>query len=219
MVSPRSRADLAVEVVLGGASVPQATTVLNTTDPEICGREHTLDDLVIDAENRGVRDVVAILRPAAAGFEAPPPTPPLAPFVLDNRDCRFEPHARVVGVGTVLEVVNSDDVLHTVHLYGPRERNLALPTRGSRQSFALEEPGLYLVRCDVHGWMQAFIRVVDESFYALSDEAGRLRIEGAPAGDALLELWHERLGSRRAEVRVDPAASSPVRIDYSLEAP
>lgn len=199
-------------------SLPEPTQILNTTDPEVCGRLHELADLVVDAETRGVRDVVAILRPLSVRRATPagaPQPPPL--FLLDNRGCRFVPHGGVVPVGTILEATNSDDVLHTVHLYGPQEKNLALAIKGFRTRLVLEHPGLYLVRCDVHGWMQAFIRVVEEPYYAMSDESGRFRIEGAPPGDYVLELWHERLGTLETTVHIANDQMSTVRIDYSPE--
>ena len=209
---------LSGEVRLLGDAVPEPTPVLNTTDPEVCGRLHELGDLVVDPETRGVRDVVAILHPVSENPDAPVRAPEARPpFLLDNRGCRFVPHGGVVPVGTILETTNSDDVLHTVHLYGPQERNLALAIKGFRARFTLEHPGLYLVRCDVHGWMQAFIRVVEEPYYAISDESGRFRIDGAPPGDYTLELWHERLGTRETTVHIANDEISAVRIDYSPE--
>ena len=97
------------------------------------------------------------------------------------------------------------------------EKNLALAIKGFRTRFTLERPGLYLVRCDVHGWMQAFIRVVEEPYYAISDESGRFQIDGAPPGDYTLELWHERLGTRETTVHIGNDQISAVRIDYSPE--
>ena len=209
---------LSGEVGLLGDSLPEPTQILNTTDPEVCGRLHELEDLVVDPETRGVRDVVAILRPLSEIVGAPVRAPPLrSPFLLDNRGCRFVPHASVAPVGTILEATNSDDVLHTVHLYGPQEKNLALAIKGFRTRLTLEGPGLYVVRCDVHGWMQAFIRVVEEPYYAMSDESGRFRIDGAPPGDYTLELWHERLGTLETTVHIAHDEVSTVRIDYSPE--
>jgi len=38
-------------------------------------------------------------------------------IVLDNRDCEFAPRVLVAPVGSDLEVVSSDPVLHTAHAY------------------------------------------------------------------------------------------------------
>ena len=205
------------EVVLAGEVAAEATPVLNTTDPEECGRLHTLDDLVVDERTRGVRDVIAILRPSDDAVATPTASPPAEPFVLDNLDCRFSPRTAVLPVGTVLEAKNSDEVLHTVHIYGPKEKNLALPLQGSSASFSLEQPGLYPVRCDVHGWMQATIRVVDGPFYAVSDDRGRFEIGGVPDGEYSLELWHERLGSLTRMVRAEEGRVAAVKMSYPGE--
>jgi hypothetical protein len=58
------------------------------------------------------------------------------------------------------------------------------------------------VRCDVHGWMEAYIAVVDHPFYAVSDERGSYEIRGLPPGTYTVETWHERLGTQSTEVTV-----------------
>src|SRR5215472_15582295 len=46
---------------LAGSETPTATRVENSTDPEVCGRVHTLENLVVSADNRGVQDVIVAL--------------------------------------------------------------------------------------------------------------------------------------------------------------
>lgn len=204
-------------VRLAGTGLPTATRIDNTTDPDACGRAHTLDDLSLDAATRGVMNTFATLRPVGdPAIDLPEGWVPGKLF-LDNIGCRFEPHAAMVPVGTVLETSNRDEVLHTVHLYGPEEVNLSLPIRGASIERELKLPGLYAVRCDVHGWMQAFIQVVDHPFYSLSDREGRFQIDSVPAGDYVLELWHERLGDRDLRVRIEAGQAKVVAIEYSLE--
>ncbi|MEE2776919.1 MAG: hypothetical protein VYE73_09185 [Acidobacteriota bacterium] len=207
-------------VRLAGSELPTPTTIANTTDPEACGPEHSLEELVVDAATRGVSNVFAVLRRVAgdadgtaAAVDAPSPTT----LLLDNVGCRFVPRAAIVPTGTQLETTNSDEVLHTVHFYGPVEFNLALPLRGVRVSRQLDRPGLYAVRCDVHGWMQALIRVVDDAYFAISNEAGRFEIESIAPGSYVLEVWHERLGTRTVDVEVGTRSAVEVSVDYDSE--
>lgn len=200
-------------VILAAGAVPEATEVLNTTDPEACGRVQSHRDLVVSEDGRGIRDVIVALNgvPRDAADVEP------GRLVLANRDCRFEPHAAVATVGSALETVNEDGVLHTVHLYGAREENLSLPVRRMSRSVVLDTPGMITILCDVHGWMRAYVRVDTHPFHAVTDAAGRFRLPDAPAGTWELEVWHERLGSQRRTVRLDAGSSREIEITYSLD--
>ena len=92
--------------------------------------------------------------------------------------------------------------------------NMALPHHGSRAARIARDPGMVVVKCDVHAWMQAFIRVDPHPFHAVSDAEGRFRISDIPPGSYVLESWHERLGPLRRPVRIEPGETLSVDIEY-----
>jgi hypothetical protein len=197
---------------LAGDEVPSSTCVENATDPVICGRTKTLEDLLVSASNRGIQNVIVALT------DVPRQKIPLrrpGRLVLDNRECRFVPHASVLTVGSTVEATNSDPVLHTTHLYGAIEANIALPFEGSSVTRVIDKPGIIVIRCDVHGWMQAFIRVDDHPFHAVSDATGSFRIENIPAGTYHLEAWHEKLGLQNKTVRIEARKTERIEMEYS----
>ncbi|HXV61746.1 MAG TPA: ATP-binding protein [Vicinamibacteria bacterium] len=200
-------------VRLVGGDFPPPTRIENTTDPEVCGREHTLDDAVVSPENHGVRYAIVAMLDVPANAIPPFESSTLT---IDNIDCRFSPHAGVVRAGSSIEARNSDPILHTTHLYGPAEVNISLPMEGAAGVRRLEKAGLYAVRCDVHGWMKAAIRVDPHPFHAVTDENGEFHIEDAPAGTYRLESWHERLGRREVVVEVREGETASVRFEYAL---
>ena len=197
-------------VRLSGQGVVTPTIIENSTDPEICGREHTLQDLIVGPD-RGIRYVIAALVDVP---EARIPQIVDEPLIIDNRGCRFTPHVGVVMAGTVIEVTNSDPVLHTTHLYGAMETNLALPTAGLRVSRVAEGIGMVVVKCDVHGWMQSFLRIDPHPFHAVTDANGAFRINNIPSGDYTLEFWHERLGQLHRSIRIEPAQTTEITLSY-----
>lgn len=201
-----------VRLVEGVALEP--TRILNTTDPEICGEEQTLQDILL-SEDRGIKNVIIALRNGVDVLDRTGQTVEPETLMLDNVECRFEPHAAAITTGSTVEAHNSDAVLHTTHLYGPREINFSLPLEGMSSSRVLESPGMYIVKCDVHGWMQAYIRVDDHPFHAVTDADGRFRIDGLPAGTYTLEVWHESLGPLERRFVIEADTSTAIEIEYS----
>lgn len=199
-------------VKLGPGPVPEVTRILNTTDPEVCGRSHALDDLVVSPENRGIRYVIVALADVP---EARIPSFAPGRLILENADCRFTPHASVITVGGTIEAVNRDPVLHTTHFYGSLEANLSLPIQGARSTRTAHRAGLIGVRCDLHGWMQAFIRVDPHPFHAVTDASGTFRIPDIPAGTFTVESWHQKLGTERRTVRIEAGKTEHLEVEYS----
>jgi len=197
----------------GEGQVPSPTMVANTTDPTVCGQLQTLDDLLVSNDNRGIQHAIITLTDVPKEK-----IPPLQPdqLVLDNRGCRFVPHVSVLTVGSTIKALNSDPVLHTVHLYGVVEANLALPAQRSRVTTPIAQQGLLIVRCDVHGWMQAFIQVDDHPFHAVSDATGSFRIKEIPAGTYRLKSWHEQLHEQKTIVRIEAGQTAWAEIVYPL---
>jgi plastocyanin len=211
-VVPRGSGAIAGVVRLAGRP-PEPTIVENTTDPHVCGERQRLDDIVVSETGGLANAIVAVDGAFVEEGSSPAPTK----LVLDNRSCRFEPHASVLTTGSTIEATNSDDVLHTTHLYGPTETNFSLPAKGASQSRTLDRAGIYAVKCDLHGWMQAFVRVDDHPFHAVTDGEGRFRIEGVPPGAYRLDAWHERFGTREIQVEVERNETVDVTIEYRLE--
>lgn len=202
-------------VRLAGTELPAPAVIENTTDPEVCGRVQRAGDLVVDADSRAIANVIVSLRDVP-GEHVPSPVQP-SRLVLDNRDCQFVPRVAVLTVGSTIEAVSHDDVLHTVHLYGALEHNIALPDASASRTVTVDEPGMIAVLCDVHGWMKAYVRVDAHPFHAVTGPDGTFAIDDVPAGSYQLEVWHERLGSQTVTVRVERGAGDELDIAYALE--
>jgi plastocyanin len=210
-------------ITFEGEEIPMQNSSPIVTDPQICEKHgkdgrYPLEDYVIDPETRGIRYVMVFLKGDAVRKWAGTPRQDL---VLDNRDCRFEPHVGLLTVGSTIEVKNSDEVYHTTHLYGPGgfQFNPGLTTRGASEKTELTRPGLYQVKCDRHGWMIAWLRVDDHPFHAVTDAKGQYEITGIPPGKHQVEVFHEKFGERPApgetlevEIEVDQTATLDLKL-------
>ena len=198
-------------VFFKGETIPDATVIENLTDPQSCGIRHSFEDLLISRQNRGIQNVILAL----ANEDFPPkPSPKGEKLILDNRKCRFEPHVAVLTTGSTVEAVNSDPIFHTTHLYyGSLSRNLSLHV-GGKASQPINRSGFVIVKCDIHGWMKAFIRVDNHPFHAVSDTNGRFQIRGIPEGSYTLEVWHEYFGEQKLAVTVKDGKTVTLEIEY-----
>jgi plastocyanin len=144
---------------------------------------------------------------------APAPKPGRA--VLDQQRCRFVPHVLAVAVGSTVEIVNGDRILHGVRAQSGRAPvfDLAMPSKDQRVARKLEKPGVVAVRCDVHAWMSAWIVVADAPV-AVSGADGGFAIPEVPPGSWTVTAWHESLGERTAIVTVPEGGAGTVEIVF-----
>ena len=54
-------------------------------------------------------------------------------------------------------------------------------------------------KCDVHGWMNAYVGVLDHPYFAVTDKDGKFELKALPPGTYTIEAWHEKLGAQTAE--------------------
>ena len=141
--------------------------------------------------------------------------PPVENLVLDNNKCQFEPHAAVITTGSTIETRNSDEVYHTTNLFGKlTKENIPLVSKGTSHTTKVRIGELISVKCDKHGWMQAFIRVDPHPFHAVSDSDGKFAIAGVPVGTYKLKLWHETFSKQDVEVTVKENESVTLDLKY-----
>ena len=178
--------------------------------------------------NRGTRVVQqAVLTTADGGLanvfitldgsfpESPMPT---APVMIDQRGCLYGPRVVGVRVGQTLAVRNSDALMHNVHGVSATGNgfNVSQPKAGMVRAFRMTgEETMLRLRCDVHGWMTAYIGVVNHPYFSVSSADGAFDIAGVPAGAYTIRTWHERYGELTQTVRVTAGATTTVDIGYT----
>ena len=146
-----------------------------------------------------------------------PQTPvPTEPVVVDQRGCVYGPRVVGVRVGQVLQVRNSDDVLHNVFCPDKctNKMNLGTWPKGKTKSFTYTTPCASTVLCNVHPEMQAYVVVVETPWFTVSAKDGSYAIKDVPAGTYTLKIWHEKL--KGAPVSVTVPATGSVKQDFAL---
>jgi plastocyanin len=160
--------------------------------PELFGHARQITrELRVD-EAGGVAGAMVVVIDPERGL-APKPRQ----LEIVNEDLAFRPRMQVATLGSDVAMVNRDEEFHNVHAFqrGRTLFNFALPTVDTVLHHKLRRRGLISLQCDVgHEWMSAFIFVAPHPYMAVTDDAGRFRIDGLPPGEYRLAAWHEWLG-------------------------
>ncbi len=168
-------------------------------------------------QNGLVQNAFAYIKQGLKDYDYPPAD---GPAKLDQIGCLYTP--RVIGVrtGQPIEFMNSDALLHNVHTVAKSNVafNIAQPFKGKVDIKTFARPEVMVkTKCDIHPWMAAYIGVMDNPFFGVTSEQGVTSLTGVPAGEYVVETWHEVFGTKAATVKVDPKLTTPVEITYPTD--
>ena len=193
---------------------------LSVAAEPMCSKQHETvpnEALVLGTGNSMANVLVRVVSGLPAGKTWPAPKEPV---VMAQEGCQYVPHVMGIMAGQPFKVLNDDGVLHNVHALPKVNRpfNMAMPPtrKEASETFAKEE-GMFIVKCDVHPWMQAFIGVFGNPFFAVTKADGKFALANLDPGTYEIEAWHEKLGTQKATVTVG-AATKPVNFKFSRPA-
>ena len=185
---------------------------LDTSNDAKCG-DVFLDDLI--ANGGKLQNVFIFVKSGLpqAAFETPADA-----VTIDQNGCKFVPRVLGIRAGQPLKIVNSDQTDHNIHPTPRVNRDFndsqlageAPLTRKFRQPEAI-----FPVKCDKHNWMRAYIAVLANPFFAVSDSNGAFTIKGLPPGEYEIEAWHEKYGSKTAKIKV--AEKADAKADFTFD--
>jgi len=139
--------------------------------------------------------------------------------LLDQKGCMYHPTIIAAQVGQTLEVRNDDSTLHNIHAVDPSKKytfDQAQPSAGMVLSVPLKYDEVMLhVKCNIHPWMTGYIGIVNDPFYAVSDDTGKFTIKNVPAGKQTIEVWHEVYGPLTQTVDVKAGGTTNVDFTYT----
>ncbi len=200
-----------VGVVNFEGKIPKRKRLKVTTDVEHCGKKPIPNDDLVVSKDGKVRWVVASIKKISSGN--PFPTADAEnPVQLDQKGCRFRPHVVVVPEHRTLRILNSDGILHNVHVWAMKNEavNRAMPGKVKSMDVSFDRRERIRVGCDVHKWMGAWIIVADHPYYAVTGKDGTFRFENVPVGTHTVRIWHEKLGKQEKEVTVTAGEETQV---------
>ena len=117
--------------------------------------------------------------------------------------------------GTTVEWPNNDRIYHNVFSFSePKQFDLGLYKSGDTKSVTFNKAGRVDVFCSIHSAMSCVVLVVENPYFARTDDKGNYSITNVPPGTYKLKAWHERLPVQEKEITVPKEGS--VTADFKM---
>ncbi|HEX6164239.1 MAG TPA: carboxypeptidase regulatory-like domain-containing protein [Vicinamibacterales bacterium] len=179
------------------------------------GSAQRADEQIVIGDNQALQNVFVYVKDGLGSYGFPIPAEPV---VLDQDKCRYTPRVLGVRVGQPLQVKNSDPLLHNVRSNGVINQsfNKSTPLEGMsfNHPFATREV-MVPFKCDVHGWMSAYVGVLDHPYFGTTSSDGRVVLGNLPPGTYTIEAWHEQLGTKTQQVTIAAKESKDVSFSFA----
>jgi len=171
----------------------------------------------VGSDGKSLGNVFVYVKDGLGNYSYDPPTD--SPKI-DQHECRYHPHVFGMRVGQTLEIVNSDPTLHNIHAMpkSNSEFNNGQPLQGMKMTHTFDKPEVMVpFKCDVHGWMNAYVGVLPHPYFAVTKDDGKFELPNLPPGTYTIEAWHEKMGPMTQSVTI--AAKESKDITFSFKPP
>ena len=203
----------------GKAMPKQPSTQLKMDSDPVCGSKHQTpvyrQSLIVN-DNKTLKNVLVYFKDIK--YEKGPTE---TPATLDQNGCLYSPHVLGVMANQQVIIRNSDaKVLHNVHSLAKKNRqfNAAMPIVMDLPVKFSEIESPFVIKCDVHAWMKAYVSVFDHPYFSVTDDSGRYQIDNVPPGTYEVVAWHERDLKRKGytETKTIEILEDGTTLDFSL---
>lgn len=219
--------DITGTVKLNGTPPAEKDITPLKEDPA-CGKLHSSMPTTHFYEvgsDKGLADAVVMLKgvPAKSADASAPPV------VLDQKGCEYTPQILAIQTGQKLIVRNSDAApvaMHNVHMNPTAEANVAANTANLNVAQMAGAADLTVTfpapenfmkfQCDVHRWMFAWVTVVDNPYFAVTDKDGKFTIKNVPPGTYKIVALHRKAAPQGVEQDVN-VTDAGGKADFTLE--
>ena len=158
-------------------------------------------------------NAVVFIQQTAERFE-----PPTKPVDMDQRKKEFVPHVLPIVAGTAVRFLNSDPTRHNVFSPDNEKYNLGTWRQGQTKAYTFDKctkfPSVYTQLCLLHHEMEAFVVVLQNPYFAVTDQQGGYEIANVPPGSYQLAVW--RMKGKTLPKPVTVNASTTVTVDFTL---
>jgi len=150
---------------------------------------------------------------------APAAAPPATTVEMNQRGQEFIPKILPIVSGTTVRFLNNDPVAHNVFSPDYEKYDLGTWTQGQTKYYAFatcaKPPCAYPQLCKSHPQMDAYIVVLQNQYFAVTDSQGRYAIRNVPPGNYTVGVWHARRYEAPAKA-VTVSGVAPSAVNFQL---
>lgn len=155
-------------------------------------------------------------------------------LVMDQRNLEFIPHVLPILVGSTVQFPNNDKVDHNVFSMSRTKKfNFGSYKTGESHSVVFDKPGIVELRCDVHAEMAAYILVMKNPYFAVTNKQGLFEIPDASylkqtgltgvkdlaPGKYFVKTRHEKLKTQKKAIIVPQNGDVTIQLDLTRGTP
>src|SRR5215469_12918860 len=218
-VDPATAGEVTGTVKLEGTA-PKMKGINMAAEPA-CAKAHTTpptSEEVVTGDGGSLANVVVYVKSGLDGYSFPAPS---GAVKIEQQGCQYHPHVIALQVGQNVDVVNGDQTTHNIHPIPKdnREWNESQPPGAAPISKSFARPEVSIpVKCNVHPWMKAYMAVVPNPYFQVTDKDGKFDLKNLPPGTYTLTAWHELYGTSDQTVTIGPKETKSVTFTFKAAA-
>ncbi len=164
------------------------------------------------AGKESAANIVVYLEGVQGTFKLPEKRPE-----VNHINLQFEPPVSAVLKGTTMDFPNSDSVFHSAFSISPSNPfDLGLYQKGREKFVLFKNPGVVELFCHIHSHMHAFVLVLENPYFSVTNAAGEFALANVPDGDYTIKAWANPTTVMTKTVSV--AGNRTVNMDFTLTA-
>ena len=203
-------------VVHFDGKAPAPTDIDMSMDPGCTMNNETNASEDVVVVKNVLANVYVYVKAGAANSTTPDGT---APVVLDQKGCRYIPHVIAVQQGGSVQIKNSDVTMHNVHTTptdGSASIDVSQGPKGEPKTQKFDKPQTMTpIRCNNHPWMQAYINVSPNPYFAVTGADGSFTLRNLPPGTYTVAAVHETLGEKDVQVTVPAKGTGTAAFSFT----
>ena len=146
---------------------------------------------------------------------------------VNTKGCNFGPFTGVIAAEETVRFENRDSIKHVLHTFVSKDTKGRIlrtvhnqdiqPNDAIEREFPqdkMKDGVVVRIICNRHDFMQNWLYVVDNPYFAISDQEGRFTIDQIPPGIYTLLVRHPVLGEHRQKVSVESGGDVQVGFEY-----
>ncbi len=199
--------------------------LIHAPNIEFCSRisdgkgHRLLFDFTVSDDNKLKDTVVALLNvPKGKPF---PYSQKMQAFQIDR--CRANQYVMGINNGEKVLIENFDPIKHEIvtyeinakrHVQQKSNKSVVAETSQIRTAFIHPDSKEFLIKCNLHPFLQTRAVMVDNPYYAITDENGKFEIKDIPPGTYEVMAWHPFIPTQYGKVTINPIGTAEIDFEF-----